>query len=186
MSQTDRLEYGTGDNPNPADIPADISGRPKPNWERDYLDNRERQLEGQPWFPRATGQPGATPSRRMRAFTPDEGDFQASISPQAWDCTNVQVPQSGGQMQPVQAFPAMPGRVHVEITNTGTNPIIISPTADLALAGIGKTIAANGGVWTIDTQAPAWAYATGGPSTLEVIWTYFEAPNSHLPPKDKG
>lgn len=183
---SDTLEYGTGDNPNPADITADVSGRPKADWESRYLDAREQQIIEQPWYPGATGQPGPPPNRRNRAFIPDEGDFQASISPPAWDCTpTMNVPQSGGNLGPVQIVQALPGKSTVTVINTGANPVVISPTPDKAFNSVGITIPANGGTFTMSCQGPAYAYATGGISTVEVWWTYYESPTTHLPPKDK-
>lgn len=171
---------------NPADIPADIPGRPRANWESSYLDAREQQLEESSWYPKAVGQPGPMPNRRFKAFTnPDEGDFQASVSPQCWDCSMpIAVPQSGGAQGPVQVAEGMPGRAHLSIINTGNNPVILSPNPDRAMAGVGISVAANA-TFTIDCQGPIWAYGSGGSSTVQAYWTYWESPSSHLPPKDK-
>lgn len=182
---SDQREYATGNNPNPADIPADVSGRPPADWESRYLESRERQLEDSTWYPKIVGQPSADMPPRLRAFTPDTGDFQATISPTRWDCSlPLFVPQSGGAQGPVQAIEALPGRSSVTLINTGNNPVILSPSPDKAMAGVGITVAA-GGSFSMDCQGPAWAYANGGTSTIECMWTYYESPSSHLPPKPK-
>ena len=186
MSQTDRAEYGTGTNPNPFDQAADIPR--KDDWQARLLQSRQEATEGAPWYPVAQGPPETQLPRRYRAFQVDEGDFQASVSPQKWDCTpNIFVPQNDGlHGNPVELAPALPGRSSLTIMNTGSNAIslIISPTLEKALAGIGIIVPA-GASFQVDCQAGAYAWGINGNSTAQVMWTYFEAPTTHLPPKDK-
>lgn len=185
MSVTDEKEYGTGDSPNPADIAAQIPR--KEDWSARMLADRQRQLEGSSWYPVATGAPETTVPKRYKAFDADEGSFQASITPQKWDCTNlVNVPQNGGAAgNPVEVVPYYPGRDSLTIVNTGANPVILSPNIEAALNGRGITVPANGGTFSMSTQAGFWAWATGGNSTVQAYWTAYEAPTSHLPPKPK-
>lgn len=183
MTQTDAKEYGTGSNPNPADIPADIPR--KDDWQARMLAGRQAQAEGQNWYPVAQGAPETSIPRRYKAFEADEGSFQASIQPQKWDCTPaIAVPQSGGFSNPIEVAPFLPGRDQLTITNTGANPIVVSPTLEKALNGVGVPVAA-GSSFVLNSQAGVWAWATGGASTVQAWWTQYEAPTSHLPPKDK-
>lgn len=186
MSKTDEKEYGTGDNPNPADQAFRIPR--KDDWQGAFLAHREAQLQGQPWYPEAVAPPATEIPRRYRAFDVDSGDFQASVSPQRWDCTpNIAVPVNDGlHGNPVEIAPFMPGRVSLTVLNTGPNSIslIISPSLEKALAGIGIIVPA-GGSWSADTQGGAYVWAIGGASTCQAMWTFYEAPTTHLPPKDK-
>lgn len=157
-----------------ADVP-----RP-PDWEGRYLDSREKQLEGQPWYPKVMAPPATVIPPRYRAFEVDEGGFQASVSPQKWE-TPPAVNVPAGLVR--ECWPATPGAVKIEIENTGANPVVVSPTPDQAANAVGKTIA-NGAVWTIETQAAGFVYSVNG-STVQVVITRFEAPNTHVPPKKK-
>lgn len=63
-------------------------------------------------------------------------------------------------------------RHDIVLSNTGSNPIYVGPTANDAEVN-GFTIA-SGGALTLDSQAPVYAYAaSGAASTVDVIETYY-------------
>lgn len=182
---TDEKEYATGDNPNPADQPFRIPR--KDDWQGAMLARRQKATEDAAWYPRAQGAPETQVPRRFKAFEVDEGDFQANISPQRWDCTlNQIVPlNDGAHGNPIEIVPFLPGRAEVFILNTGANPLIISPSLETALNGRGITLASGGQPFSLATQGGFYAWATGGASTVQAWWTQYEAPTTHLPPKDR-
>lgn len=165
---------------NPADEPSEI---PRDgNWQADHMEQREKALDKVPWYPEAVAPPPTLMPPRARAWEVDRAALNIGLQPQKWDIYNVNV-AAVGSGQPQELWAANPGRASIQVITTGAVSILISPTVEKALSGIGYTLAPGAAPFTLNTSGPAWVTSIGAVTVAEVLTTWFESPKSHLPPK---
>lgn len=104
----------------------------------------------------------------------------ATVRPQRWQ-TNGGVVLAAGV--PVQAWPGIPSLDRIEVFNTGNNPLKVAESLSVLRNGGGIGVA-PGGSFPISVQASGWMLSPAG-TTADVLWLFWESPDTNLPPTPK-